>query len=86
MRWWRKHGVLISENAAVVESVSKLPIGFSIDEIIESNYCLKNMIISAERKTNREEPAKAKLNKWLDYFIRVKIKVVPFPISDFTLI
>jgi hypothetical protein len=55
--------------AAVMESISKLPEEFSIEELIERLIIIekidKGRIQVKEGKINSEEEAKAKLNKWL---------------------
>ena len=54
---------------AVIDSISKLPEEFSIDELIERLLIVekidKGRIQIKEGKINSEEQARAKLGKWL---------------------
>ena len=57
------------KKSAVIDSISKLPDEFSIDEIIERLIILEKIEKGRQQikegKINSEEEAKAKLGKWL---------------------
>ncbi len=56
--------------AAVIESISKLPDEFSIEEIIERLIIIEKIEKGRQDvkdgKVNTEEQAKSKLSKWLN--------------------
>jgi len=57
------------KKSVVIDSISKLPEEFSIDEIIERLIILEKIEKGRQQikdgKVNSEEEAKTKLNKWL---------------------
>lgn len=57
------------KKTAVIESISKLPDEFSIDEIIERLIIIEKIDKGRQQikegKINTEDQAKTKLNKWL---------------------
>jgi hypothetical protein len=56
--------------SAVLDSISKLPDEFSIDEVIERLIIIEKIEKGRQEvqdgKTNTEEQAKEKLSKWLN--------------------
>ena len=58
--------------SAVIESISTLPDEFSIDEIIERLVVIEKIEKGRKQvsagQVNTEEQAKAKLDKWLNWF------------------
>jgi hypothetical protein len=57
------------KKATVIESISKLPDEFSIDEIIERLIIIEKIDKGRQQikegKTNKEDQTRTKLNKWL---------------------